>query len=652
MAVRIIDTLATQNDNSFPIALANDIKGGIHSVVNLEYRNNIAEERLEEGMLCYVQSERQMFQYVDGEWGVFTHGSVICDTYDELMRVVTDKLTLGTIAYVSNDVNGKYMYYLSVIGWKSFDLANGRIYIGDTEPEDKSLIWFDTTDESVETMSFPEESTLRDFQATSNLLLSKTTTLENKVNNLKGGTFYNDDTTDNTSGGNYLTFSIKTGSSRNLRQLAEGEMVYCADTGQLWIGVRKSANVSTLTNVCILGGGNNMPDNPDEPEWDGYVELTSNANVKYRLLAGADGRLRLHEASYYEAEDPALSDATNYQGLIINRVFGGGDLNADIAPVSHGFIELYNNNSQGLTLNLKGLSVHYKTKSDSVWQKLELEGYLPYQHSFLIRCARHTSDYSANCRLKIKEYDMDWSTVAIAAGGFSVYLGVGRDLILVENPYNYNDTGLKIEGYIDMIALGKEGEADSISAYEGSDGYYPNFGNFHTGVQRIDFTDTDKSYADLEAVDYQKCDIEIYRPHCSTDGAWDLYYNKIKLNPRIPNMINMCYGKEVTTRTFTWQSVVTETGYLRYRSLNSVDWIYVESDKTMISHHDSDATVHRVIIRNLDYGIYEYQAGEEGAWSDLSTFEIIEHNVLDTDDHIKFLQVSDQQGNKIALLVE
>lgn len=571
----------------------------------LTERDNIPLFRRYEGMMCYVVEEETNYQLMGG---------------------------------TANEC------------WFELQADGGSMHIGSDVPEETDVIWFDPSDETIESTRFPENQTLKDFQDTSSRLLKKTTEIEAKTQALKGGTFFGDgETSAQTSGGNYLTFSIKTGLSRNLRQLAEGELVYCTDTNALFIGVRKNPLQSTITNVCIMGGTGGT-DNT-EPEWSGYVELTNNANIKYRLMAGEDGRLRLREASYYEAEDPKPSEATRFSGLLINRIFGGGALNANLSPVSHGFIEIYNNNVQGLTLNLKGLSVHYKVKADSVWKKLELEGYLPYQHSFLIRCGRHTSDFSANCRLKIKEFDVDWPEVAISDTGCMVYLCVGREVILVQNPFNYNDTGVKAEGYIDLFALGGAGKEDSVSGYEGTQGYYPNFGNYYTGAQRIDFSDTDNNYADIESVNYRTCDVNLYRPRCSTDGAWDLYYNKIKLNERIPNLINICYGKETSTRTFTWQSAVTTEGYVRYRALNAIEWIYVESEREMVRHHDQDCTVHRLFIRHLTPGMYEYQAGEEGAWSDLTTFEVIEHLVTNQSDRIKFLNVSDQQGN-LALAIE
>ena len=641
--IELIDTVRPVSNKGYPIVLSNDIKGGLHSVDTLEERDLISTERLQNGMLCYVKNDG-FYQYKDEEWDKFSQGSIVVETKNDLLSLDKNKYPLGILCYVKDDIDEIYIYYLSINGWKKISSKVG-CYIGRDEPEDKSLVWFNPYDEEVESL-LPQDKTLQDFQNTVNNLFKKFNELEKRVDNLNGGSFVEDGTTSSeTTGGNYTTFKIKHGLSTNLRQLKEGELVYCTDTNALYIGVRLNPAQSIVTNVKIVTGNGGDSDTPIIDTEVKYLELITNNGTKYRLMVSDDGSLVCRESSYYEADDPLPSASVNFKGLIINRVYGGGAVGADIAPISHGFIELYNNNPNGLTMNLKGLSLHYKTKSDSVWKKLELEGYIPYQHSFLIRCARHTSDYSGNCRYKITNYDMDWSSLAISDEGFMVYLSVGRDVVTVVNPFNANDTGLKAEGYIDLIALGGENQVDSCNAYEGSSGFYPNFGNKFTGAQRRDFEDSDNNYKDIEPVNYRTCDVNVYRPRCLKDGAWSKYYNKIKLNERIPNMINITYGVDERTRVFTWQSVVTDSGYVRYRVVGELDWVYEESTREMVRHADCDATIHRCIVRNIPIGTIEYQCGEEGAWSDSNKLIIKHHDVTDETDHIKFINTSDQQGD-------
>ena len=208
-----------------------------------------------------------------------------------------------------------------------------------------------------------------------------------------------------------------------------------------------------------------------------------------------------------------------------------------------------------------------------------------------------------------------------------------------------------MEGYIDMMSCSSEGLTTTLSAFEDENtktskfkGYYRRYLNADTGIQRIDFQDTDIAYNDYEPVNYRTCDVSIYRPRHFDDGAWGMYYNKLKLNPSIPNMVNIQFGKIWSTRTFTWETIVTDEGYLRYRLEGTSRWTYVESEKEIVYHPDQDCTIHRLVVKNFKAGLYEYQVGSDGMWSDLATFEIKEYTG-GQDEHIKFLQVSDQQGN-------
>ena len=375
-----------------------------------------------------------------------------------------------------------------------------------------------------------------------------------------------------------------------------------------------------------------------------YIDIMSKDKTEYRLKLNKDGQIVIYKKEAYDSPLPQPSESGRFKGLIINQMYGGGT-NTNNTPCSHHFIELYNNNTSGAPMNLRGLCVSYKGKNGN-WQTLELEGILPYQHSFLIRCRQVSSPILLKTRMKIDYYDMEWD-IDLTDIGFSVYLSVGAPSNTYPNPFNYDGNLNKAEGYIDLIGVGGISEVNGVSAYEER---YPQLMNKDIGIRRLDYADTDNNQKDCRAVEWTKCDTKLYRPRCIKDGAWDLYFDKAKLKENVPNLVNICYGKNgETSRTFTWESVVTDEGWLKYRKLGQSDWIMVDTNRELVTHYDTDVTIHRVIIHDLSPGIYEYQCGEEGLWGDISTFEVREYRQQSNEvqfryNHMKILWVSDQQG--------
>lgn len=369
-----------------------------------------------------------------------------------------------------------------------------------------------------------------------------------------------------------------------------------------------------------------------------YLDLTSDDGTTYRIGVKNDGELEVYDIAVDTVNTPDESSNKLYWGLIINQMYGGGTAKGETA-VSHSFVELYNTTNEAI--NLKGLYLFYRAKSGS-WQKLALRGIVPPYHSFLIRGQQHNDHHEDCVRCHVDRYDMEWD-IPFSSQGFSMYLCIGGGDV-ADNPikYSYDEFGAITTThprYIDLLGAGGKDKSQTILAYEGR---YWHCMDENTAIHRIDFAYGNNNQKDTEAIDYKECDVTIYRPRCLADGEWDLYFNKLKLNERIPNMVNICYGADGnTTRTFTWQSVVTDEGYLRYRKKGTENWTEVESTRKLVRHHDQDCTIHSVIVRGLTVGIYEYQAGEEGAWSDIQTFEVKSYG---QSDRLKFLWTSDQQG--------
>lgn len=378
---------------------------------------------------------------------------------------------------------------------------------------------------------------------------------------------------------------------------------------------------------------------------------------EYRMVLNSDGTQQIYPVDAFTGND-AVPAFDAYSGLIINQIYGGGTGAGEIGPVSHSFIELYNDTDRDI--NLKGMYLFYCT-IENTWQKLALRGYIKQKHSFLIRgnlAVDIKNVLSDAVRCKIDKYDQEWP-IDMASTGFIAFLAIGsKNPTGDELKRQYTNTGTgattKVDRFIDAMACNGRNNTQSRIPYY-TELTVRSFLDKNTACRKIDsgFVSNTKRTFDcfksVQEIDYSTCNVSMYRPRCSEDGIWDYYITRLKLNENVPNLIDIYFGENGNnTRTFTWQSRVTTEGYLRYRMIKDAtgnvvtnDWTKVETTREMVKHHDQDCTIHRVIIKNLAYGEYEYQAGEEGFWSDIETFKVKEF----TDETpIKVLWTTDQQG--------
>ena len=119
MAVTIIDTLAQKNNGEFGIVDSNNIIGGFYQTDTLAERDSIPIARRKEGMFCWVGgNKKKVYQLVDGientNWIEFKSGT--------------------------SDGSGS--------GGTTID-GYAHIWVGDTPPEDTSMIWLDTSSDGI-----------------------------------------------------------------------------------------------------------------------------------------------------------------------------------------------------------------------------------------------------------------------------------------------------------------------------------------------------------------------------------------------------------------------------------------------------------------------------------------------------------------------
>lgn len=566
-------------------------------------------------------------------------GDKIFQTLEERDTFPEDKLYIGFSCFVV-DVMKPYIYKGDGEWICTFSNA---VYIGNETPPDESMLWVNNEDEEISASLNSDVLKLlakaikevKDIADEANYAIKYELDAGYFNDLLPGEDPDNPGEPDpnapdlpNGAAGTVNKIILKRGLKQDLEDLNEGELAFCIDTEELYIGNKGLKKL--LAKVGGVGGGSGSQNVTGE-----YVELIAPNKSKYRVTVNDDGDLIAYNSIVDTAEPPALSENGRFKGLLINKVYGGGHRNSNTTPCSHGFIELYNNTEN--TYNLKGLSIQYAEYLGE-WKSLPLRGIVKPFTSFLIRCAEHTDITRPSTRVKVKDFDMSWD-IALSDAGMKVLLTVGTEPSTHKNPANIDGKFTKSDGYIDLIGFGGEDVSRIIDAYEGG---YLHLGSKYVSVQRRDFADTDNGINDLEVIDLRVSDPEVYGPRSTKFGQWNFYYNKIKMDPLQPNMINICFGKDGdTSRTFTWQTLPTKKGYLKYKKKGDPEFITVPTKKMHVSQHDTDVTVHSVIIKNLTPGTYIYKAGQEARWSDEYEFEV---KVPQNSDEIRFLHVTDQQG--------
>ena len=432
----------------------------------------------------------------------------------------------------------------------------------------------------------------------------------------------------------------------------------------------QNKKISELTQTATVTGEELIPfvlDGENKTVKAKYLKGADNLGTDYVDLVGDDGeiyrakvvngRLVATHIDAYEGED-AVDEGKNpniFTGLIINSMYGGGEA-VERTPISHGFIELYN--FTNLEINLKGIYLWVRGKAGN-WQSLALQGIVPPRHSFLVRCAQHSVLYSHGVRCNIEEYDMQWD-IKLPSSGFSCYLSIGNETP-ADNPVrNTKDAQGNITStngkYIDLLGAGGKNDGETVWAYETR---YLQCMDINTGVRRIDFNNSDTALVtkmglgsngstkgfndiDCEPINYLTCNMEYYKPRSLKDGRWTEYIDKPKQKETIPSMINVMYGEDGEhTRTFTFQTPLTDNGFVKIRKEGELKWVSYETTTEIFSNVDGDVTVHRCIIRDLEDGIYEYQVGTEGCLSDNYSFEIRKFN---QEKGIRILWTTDQQS--------
>lgn len=720
----------TTADN-YPTHYAKYGKGGFVSVQTLDERNNISEERKEEGMLCFVIQDPDkifLYQWLNGEWvkPTFSSGGsgggdgkvTIVQTPEELNQK-PELQQEGQIVYIKS--TDELLFWSNKNAWISID----HIRIQDDEPTDKNVLWVDTKEKSlpqyknediqalIEAVSalqktvnrheyaFTQEMVCGGFTNSAREAMMKAATPENPKeenpesisleNALKTASEEEYPEYENYETPNVKHISIKSGLSADLvpnrRNFIDGELLWCTDTKILYI-----MNEGQLVKVSGGSGGGGTEWDPSVLDELDYIGFVAPSGTTYRVKVDNNGKLVVYNKNLDTPQTEPTGGQTDPSGwvyvtslflqkLYINSIYCGG-LTANEHSYnycSHHFVELSNLTTEDINLN--GLSLQYSSEGTQ-WQVLPLWGIIKAQSTFLIRGAQCSVMDANTTRIKVETYDMEWkgsdgNLIKFDNNKAKFYLTWGTTPSAVKNPYSNADGNYRVsKGYIDLVGFNKENaeSADTIDASENKPYTYLSNTKLFTKYYDMDpvnqatkALDKRNNANDWYFVDLTKNlipSVEAYTPKASFQNK-NIFFNKSKFETNTPNLISCTFGLQATapnaTRCFNWVSVGYYDEFIWYRKKNTENWTKLESFKNetgirkyynrirMEATDKTPFTTHKIIIKNLDAGTYEYKVGradENGNPSDYvsSVYEFIIRNTSDIQSDFTFVQVSDQQG--------
>ena len=210
MAIELIGTLKQKNNGEFGLIDSNDIIGGFYQTSTLSERNNIPAVRRKEGMFCWVAgTTRKLYHLVGGiennNWQEFKSGT-------------------GDSGSSGGTVIDGYAH----------------IWVGDTPPEDTSMIWLDTRSDGI----LDDETDIN----TVNKLISRIAELENTVMLLAKRVAYLEENGVVIPGGGGNTGDT----SENIILLEDGTEILLEDGTPLLLEESNSGSNTKITNGILL----------------------------------------------------------------------------------------------------------------------------------------------------------------------------------------------------------------------------------------------------------------------------------------------------------------------------------------------------------------------------------------------------------------
>jgi Calcineurin-like phosphoesterase len=450
-----------------------------------------------------------------------------------------------------------------------------------------------------------------------------------------------------------------------------------------------------------------LKENLEDIELDSLNFNSSNGNT-YKFEIDYDGNPNIYNTASYSGTTGSPGSYGSYISdyLKINSVFIGGiGTRLDtLCACSHNYVELANGSTNDINLN--GLYLLYRVPDGSSWSALELHGKIKAGSTYLIRGAR--CSYSCNVTIDIADYDVQWYSdgklIEFDEGGGTFYLVCsqdgkfhnGTDWVSLSdfggvNPYQATAAPV---GYVDLLGiLGNKG--GTVNGEGGSPIAIKSTEDMKKCVFTRSFTldpcsQAQKAYTakksstlctyfnmDTQASEaypyYSNEDKFKFLPKASKDEK-TIYGTRTTFDSKKPNAINVTFGIQATdngtgaTKCFNWVSVGKYDEFIEYRlkggSINSKESISLDNYKTTyaddsnvqvfidiykrihwLSTNNTVVTTHKVILRNLKAGEYEFRicrSGDESYTSEWKTF--IVRTDEEVNNYFEFVHTTDQQS--------
>lgn len=477
-----------------------DSQGSSTRILVFTYKNDLYNASINEtnkfttGQIVYVRQDEShyYFKYDEGipdqilnnQTGYFEKVDkyLSFNTLKDMASFDNTYLELGQIAYCKENKTHYFLAYRdnnydNITGYfrkmkgdpvDSNIIGGGSIHQSDTAPENKEVIWLDTT----EHIPAEEAATIKSLQEAVRILSEELSLVKMlRTNGVISGTVSdsvrvelansaesvkpNDDGLgeeeqdysdleevepdyEDCAEPTVSHISIKMGKwvdlQKYIKNYIPGELLWCTNKKKLYI-------YENGTLVLVAGGSADDPD-IDEPGGDnsGSTDMDTNEikelvaeqlqNVEsigfvpvgeteatYRVRVSEQGSLICYKKALDEwAEGPSANymgdSSVSMSSLLINSFYlgGSGDKHS-YQPCSHNFVEISNVWMKSKTavqkdINLNGYYLLYLSKTG--WKSLKLWGTIKANSSFVIRGAQCSVMDVNTTVIKVKNYDMEW----------------------------------------------------------------------------------------------------------------------------------------------------------------------------------------------------------------------------------------------------